>query len=683
MFKTARMQKFQAIVLQSHRDEVVSRLHDAGIVQLKEVAQSELVRKTLGDEFFEVTTLLAKLNKIQSVLGAPALKRPLKVKERTREQLIKAAKKTLEKLEPVLNVLEARHKEIEAERQKLLAQKEVLKDFLEVKFPLQYLRSTDEFYVIVGRISKERVKGFTEAAREALSQKVIVEILGRGEKRAVIVACRARDQPKLAPVLYRYEIELLELPPMSVVPQKALKQLDRQLPSLERQKTNIEKDIAKLAKTWALDIGRLAEELEIIRERTEACSTFGYTEAAVVIEGWVPAKKTAKLESLVTAAAKNRCIFDIHEVRKDEIDQAPTQLENPPVVKDFEFITNMYGVPRYDEVDPTPFLAVSFAIFFGICLSDIGYGAVLAGVMLSGFWIAKAFPPNIRRMLAISGVVAIVMGILTGSLFGPTLPAIWSDPTKNPLPLLKLAIIIGVLHLFIAFGVVKAIKDVIRRNWSKIIFEDVARAMLVIGFFGLGFSILGLSLNSFGIDFTFPKMELASAFNPLAPATAVVVVLRILFYLGLFIGIIGVVITSSGVRAKFSGAINSVYGIIGYIADVTSYSRLMALGVATGVIAYLLNYILWLAFTGMVRPYLGFSPAVIFAIFVLIGIVFVFLIGHSFNIFIGSMGGFIHTMRLHFAEFFGKFYEGGGEKFAPFKVKRVVTEVEGGELPGS
>ena len=683
MFKTARMQKFQAIVLQSHRDEVVSRLHEAGIVQLKEVAQPEFVRKALGDEFFEVTTLLTKLNKIQSVLGAPAFKRLFKVKERTREQVIKAAKKTLEKLEPELNVLETRRKEVEAERQKLLAQKEALKYFLDIKVPLQYLRSTDEFYVIVGRVSKERMKGFAEAASEALSQKVIVEVLGQGEKRAVIVACRMRDQPKLAPILYRYEIEHLELPLMSVVPQKALEQLGRQLPRLERQKTNVERDIAKLAKTWAQDVGRLAEELEIITERTEACSTFGYTEAAVVIEGWVPAKKTAKLESLITAAVKNRCIFHVHEVGKDEIEQVPTQLENPPVVKDFEFITTMYGVPRYDEVDPTPFLTISFAIFFGICLSDIGYGALLAGVMLSGFWIAKAFPPNIRRMLAISGICAIVMGILTGSLFGPTLPAIWSDPTKNPVPLLKLAIVIGVLHLFIAFGVVKAIKDAIRRDWLKIIFEDVSKAMLIIGFFGLGFSILGLSLKSFGIDFTFPKMELASAFNPLAPAAAVVVVLRILFYLGLFIGIVGAIITSSGARSKFSGTINSVYSIISYIADVASYSRLMALGVATGVIAYLLNYILWLAFGGMVRPYLGLSPAIIIAIFVLIGIVFIFLAGHFFNIFIGSMGGFIHTMRLHFAEFFGKFYEGGGEKFAPFKVKRVVTKVEGGELPGS
>jgi len=116
---------------------------------------------------------------------------------------------------------------------------------------------------------------------------------------------------------------------------------------------------------------------------------------------------------------------------------------------------------------------------------------------------------------------------------------------------------------------------------------------------------------------------------------------------------------------------------------VTSYCRLMALGVATGVIAYMLNFILGLTFDGLVRPYLSLSPTVIIAIVVLIGIAFVFLAGHIFNIFIGSMGGFIHTMRLHFAEFFGKFYEGGAEKFAPFKAKRVFTKVKGGELSGS
>ena len=677
------MQKFQAVILQSVRDDVVSQLHEAGIVQLRETTQPEFVKKELGDDFYDTSRLLTKFKEIQSILGPRPIKRSIKTKELPHDQMVKAAKKTLEKLEPKLTALEARRKEILIERQKLLAQKEALKDVLEVKFSLQYLRSTEEFYVHVGHISKENVKEFSIAVNEALSQKVFFEVLGKGEKRTVIIVCRTRDQPKLAPVLYRFEVESLELPQVSVAPNRAIEQLERQLANLEKQKTKIEREIAKLAKSWAPEVGRLVELLEIRGERLKACSSFGYTDAALFIEGWTPAKKAAGLESMLTKTTRGKCIFYIHEPSKDEVEQIPSKFENPLVVRDFEFITGMYGMPRHDEVDPTPFLAISFSVFFGVCLGDAGYGALLAIFMMSGFWIAKAFPKDVRIMLAIGGICAVVVGILTGSLFGPTLPAIWSDPTKDPLPLLKLAIVLGILQLFVAFAVVKALKDAFRRNWTRVIFEDATRAMIVLGFFGLGFCIVGMSLKSFGIDFTFPKMSMVNAFSPLAPAATIVVVLRILFYVGLIGGIIGGIITSKGIRSKVGGVINSVYGLIGMIADVTSYCRLMALGVATGVIAYMLNFILGMAFNGLVKPYFALSPTVIIAIVVLIGIAFIFLAGHIFNIFIGSMGGFIHTMRLHFAEFFGKFYEGGAEKFAPFKAKRVFTKVKGGELSGS
>jgi len=673
------MQKFQAVILQSARDDVVSQLHEAGIVQLRETTQPEFVKKELGDDFYDTFRLLTKFKEIQSILGPHPIKRSIETKELPHNQMVRAAKKTLEKLELKLTALEARRKEILIERQKLLAQKEVLKDFLEIKFSLQYLRSTEEFYVHIGHIPEEKVKEFSIAVKEALSQKVFFEVLGKGEKRTVVIVCRSRDQPKLAPVLYRFEIESLELPQVFFTPDRAMEQLGQQLANLEKQKAKVEREIAMLAKSWAPEVDRWVELLEIREERLKACSSFGYTDAAVLIEGWTPAKKATKLESIFTKTTRGKCIFYIHEPSKEEIEQIPSKFENPPVVRDFEFITGMYGMPRHDEVDPTPFLMVSFSVFFGVCLGDAGYGALLAIFMMSGFWIAKAFPRDVRIMLAVGGICAIVVGLLTGSLFGPTIPAIWSDPTHDPIPLLKLSIVLGVLQLFAAFAMVKVLKDAFRRDWKRVILEDAMRAMVILGFFGLGFCVVGISLKSFGIDFTFPKMAIVDAFSPLAPAATIVVVLRIFFYVGLIGGVIGGIVTSQDIRSKVGGAINAVYGLISFIADVVSHCRLMALGVATGVIAFMLNFILGMAFDGLVRPYLSLSPAAIIAVVALIGIVLVFLVGHVFNIFLGSMGGFIHTMRLHFAEFFGKFYEGGAEKFAPFKAKRVFTNVKGGE----
>jgi V/A-type H+-transporting ATPase subunit I len=472
---------------------------------------------------------------------------------------------------------------------------------------------------------------------------------------------------------------MLELPSTAAAPNKAMAELEAQLEVVNGKLNKIQNETSKLAKKWGVEIWYWTELLEIRKERLDACSNFGYSESAVLMEGWVPEKSVAGLEKMLGRTTKGRHIFHAADAPKEEAESAPTKLENPPLIKDFEFITEMYGSPSPTEVDPTPFLAITFPLFFGICLGDVGYGVLLSAVMISGFWIGGAFPRNVRRMLVISGVTAIVFGLLTGSFFGPNIPALWVNPVNDPVTILKLAVFIGVLQLFIAFALVKALKDIFRRAWKRVFLEDIARALVIIGFFGLGFCILGMGLRTFGVDFTFPKMGLAEAFNPIAPASTVVVIFRGMFYVGILAGVVGAITLSKGARSKFSGTINVFYGVIGLIADAASYSRLMALGISSTVIAFLLNNILSIAFDGMVRPNLVLSPALILAGVVMVGIAFIFIAGHCFNLFLASMGGFIHTLRLHFAEFFGKFYEGSGEKFAPFKAKRVFTEVKGGE----
>ncbi len=683
MFKPAKMKKVKIVVLQSYRDSVVSRLHSLGMIQLKESSTPEFVKKAVGDEFREISETISRLGEAQSVLGKIRPKHPIKVKEHSVEKTIKNARKTLERIEPKVKSIVERRQGLSKEQQKLLGQIETLHVFSSVKFPLKYLNSTEEFYISVGRISSDVFEEFSAAAAEALESKILVRPIVKGETQTILIACRRRDQPKLAPVIYRYGVELLDVPPTSAVPKKAADEIEKRLSKINRDLVITQNEISILARKWSIEVGTHIEILEIQKERLSACSNFGYSEMAVLIEGWVPEKNVEKFEGELSNVTNGRHIFHVMDPSKEEVEAAPTKLENPAIVKDFEMITEMYGSPSPTEADPTPFIAITFPLFFGMTLGDIGYGALLAIIMYTGFWIGGAFPKNFRRMFIVSGLMAMVFGVLTGSLFGPSIPALWADSVKDPVSILKLAIFIGVLHIFFAFALVKFLKDAFRGDWKKVFFEDISRALVIAGFFGLGFCILGISLNTFGINFAFPKMGLVDAFNPLGPASTVAVVLRAMFFFGLLSGIVGAIATSEGARSKFSGAINVVYGIINFVADVVSYSRLMALGVAGAVIAYLLNFILLMTFDGMVRPNLVLGPGILLAIAVMIGIAFIFIAGHAFNIFLGSMGGFIHTLRLHFAEFFSKFYEGSGEKFAPFKVKREYTEVKGGELIGS
>ncbi|MBA7593649.1 hypothetical protein ES703_00579 [subsurface metagenome] len=679
MFKTARMQKFRVIFLQQAHDSVVAGLHEAGVVQLKEITELEVARKALDEEVYEISSLLAKFKEAQEFLGPPP-DRHVEIEELPYGQTLKQAQKFLERFEPKLSALKTKKEELSQRKQELLAQMEMLRSFWEIKFPLSYLRSTDEIHVVVGRIAEERVQEFSDAAREALGHKIFVTVLGKGKQRILITACRTGEQPKLSPVLYRHDVELLEIPSIPKAPKKALGTLEGQLEELDGEQAKLEGERKRLAKAKAREVSTLMELLEIQRERLECSGLFGYTDATVVMEGWVQAKRAAELDPLLSAATNGRHVIRTYAPQKAEVEAVPVELENPKVVEDFEYVTNMYGLPKYDEIDPTPFMTLTFAIFFAIALSDAGYGIVLGIFMASGFWFAKIFPRKLRRMMVVCAIFTVIIGILIGGWFGFG-QGYWVDPIQKPIPLLKLVVFIGIIHLLTAFGLAGVLKDLFRRDWKSLIFNRISRVLIVIGFFGLSFCVLGIGMHEFGIDFTFPKTELFAVFNPFAPGAAIIVAFRAIFYLGLGTGMVGAVLIGKGTGEKIGGPINVIYGITGLIADVTSYTRLLALGIATGVIAFSINFIVGFAYSGMMPAELTPLSA-IYAGLLLIGLAFIFVAAHCFNIFINSLGGFIHTMRLHFAEFFSKFYEAGGEKFAPFKAKRTFTKVKGGEWPG-
>ena len=679
MFRTAKMQKFRAIFPKKTYDGVIAGLHEAGVVQLKEISEIDAERKALGEEAHELSSILSKFREMEEfVRSQPS--RPTAMKQLTLAQTMKLAKQSLKKLEPKITGLKKKSEELVKKRQNMLAQIETLEKFRGIGVPLRYLHSTDRVKVFVGRVAAEKTEEFFGEAKEATFQRIFTWSTGTGRENIVILAFRAEDHQKLSPLLYRYEVEQLEIPQLHESPEEAIDKMKRKLALLEKQWDDLRKSVKKLARSYAGEISRIRELLEIQYERVQGSTLFGYTDATTIIEGWVPRRSMKKLERLLNSTSRGRYVLRVYEPQRDEAEEVPIELENPPVVEDFEYVTKMYALPKYDEIDPTPVMSFTFPLFFAIALSDAGYGIVLGLFMASGVWLAKIFPKKLRRMMIVCAGFTVIVGILIGGWFGFG-GGMWVNPIQQPIPLLKLVIFIGILHLMLAIGLTGVLKDLVRRDWKNVLFNRVSRMLILIGFFGLSFCVLGIGLHEFGINFTFPKMDLFAVFNPLIPGDVTVSIFRILFYLGLTIGIIGSMVKGKGISGKIGGPINVIYGITGLISDVTSYSRLLALGIATGIIAFSINFIIGFAWEGMMPTDLTPLSA-IYATVLLIAFGFIFVAAHSFNIFINSLGGFIHTMRLHFAEFFGKFYEGGGEEFSPFKAKRKFTKVKGGERPG-
>ncbi|MFH1821952.1 MAG: V-type ATPase 116kDa subunit family protein, partial [Methanobacteriota archaeon] len=488
MFKAAKMKKFRALFSHRVHDDVIAGLHEVGVVQLKEISELELARKAADEEIRELSSLLVRFKELEEFIGRP-IRKQLPVKKLTFAQTIKLAKKSLDKLEPRINLLKNWRDDFDREHQNLIAQIEMLEKFRAIKLPLKHLVSTDEIKIVVGYIDEDKVNEFISAAKEYLAQRVFTSVLVAGKQQVVIIACRTKDGEKLSPLLYRYEMKLLDIPPFAGSPHDAIKILEKKLAVVEKKQMKLGLDLKKLARAKAREISQMREILEIQRERLECTGLFGYTEATTVVEGWVKAKQTADLEKLLTSITQEHYILRTYDPQPADIKTVPIELENPKVLNNFEYITSMYGLPKYDEIDPTPFLTFTFALFFGICLSDAGYGVVLGLFMASGVWFAKAFPLKIRRLMVVCAVFTVFAGIMIGGWFGFGQP-LWTNPIQRPIPLLKLVIFLGILHVLSGIGLAGILKDIYKRNWKGIIFNRVARILIIVGFFGLSFSIL-------------------------------------------------------------------------------------------------------------------------------------------------------------------------------------------------
>lgn len=359
---------------------------------------------------------------------------------------------------------------------------------------------------------------------------------------------------------------------------------------------------------------------------------------------WGYEKETKKLKEQLYLIAKEAQLMEI-AIEKGE--QPRVILENHKFIRPFQYVTEIFGMPKPGELDPTPYLAFFFILFFGVCLTDAGYGILLIVFTLLPliFLKKKLGDTNLLKLLFYGGISTLIMGALFGSYFGSTtqtlqkFPFLYKlkmiDPIEDTLLFMALSFAIG--YLQVAFAqVIKMITG--RKNKNKEIF-----------FNGLAWLIFYAAL----VVFVLSKIKIVQL--PYAPT----------IFLAISAGFL-LIAESFGQKIFLKplvGAIKILQGIIGTMSDVLSYSRLVALGLSTAVIALIVNQIAFLL-GGMV-PYVGW----VLTVLVLIG-------GHIFNLAINALGSFIHSGRLQFVEFFPKFLEGGGKRFNPIKPELKYSRIE-------
>ena len=353
------------------------------------------------------------------------------------------------------------------------------------------------------------------------------------------------------------------------------------------------------------------------------------TEETALICGWVPEDRADRIEKAVKKATD---IYSV-ELRDPLPDETPpTVLRNNKIVKKFEGITNMFSVPRYGGIDPNPVMTPWYWIIFGLMMGDVGYGAMMLvlGLILKLVMKPKGAMRDIFDVVIYSSITSVIAGVLFGSYFGETWNPILFSPMEEPMSMLVFTLVVGVAHIFT--GLFTAMYYNIKAGRILDAIADQLAWVLTISGVGM---LLVPSLSNVGM-----YMALAGA--------AIIV-----FTAGR---------AKPNLFGKIAGGLVGLYGITGYMSDILSYSRILALSLSTGVVGMVMNLL-----AGMVS---GSMPVV--------GYIFAFLIyaiGHVFNLALGLLSAYVHDCRLQYIEFYSKFYEGNGTLFNAFQVSPKTIKI--------
>ena len=463
----------------------------------------------------------------------------------------------------------------------------------------------------------------------AVEESEVFLISSNKEQRYLCVICLRDKQPAVSEVLRRYNFSLSPHRNLHGTAQDNINDSESRLRDISEGKSDLITRITA-ASDYRDTLQLCYDHIGTKIARSEAAEKFLGTRYSLVLTGWATAQSEP---GLLAIFEKYTCAWELTDPTPEEYERVPVLLNNSKLTRPLSMVTEMYSLPAYNGVDPNPPMTPFFVLFYGLMMADMGYGLIM---MIAATIVKRKKPKggmrNFFELLFLCGVSTFVIGLLTGGFFGDapsqiaalfgatfTMPNLF-DPLNNTMEVLIGALALGVIHVLFGMGIsfVKQIKE-----------GHVLDAIFDIGSWWILF--LGIAFGALGVTWW----------------VAIVGVAMIVLTGGR---------SNPNIIGKLGSGLGSLYNITGYFGDILSYSRIMALMLAGGVIAQVFNKLGVL--TGNIVTFL-----VIFAL------------GHALNFGLNLLGCFVHDMRLQCLEFFGKFYQDGGKPFKPLSVKTKYNNV--------
>lgn len=554
--------------------------------------------------------------------------------------------------------------EYRANIQKMENQIESLEPWMNLDVPMAY-RGTRTTAFLLGTFSQElsleEIYGMIlEGDAEGAGADVTILSAGK-DGTYVAVLCLREDEEKVEEALRKGGFSK----PSQLTAQVPARAKESLLSQIQGQKAEIESCQEEIRR-YAYERTNLKLVSDYFRARAqkyEVLGTLPQSKSTFLISGYVPKKAVGVLDKALNE--KFVMSMEVEEIPEEE--DAPVLLKNNKFTESVEGIVESFGLPAKGEIDPTAIMSFFYVFFFGLMLSDAAYGLL---VFLVCFILVKKFPrmsSSMRKSLKLfmyGGISTLIWGILFGGYFGDAIDvvartffhvdvpegglvkALWFVPLNDPMKLLLFSMAFGLIHLFTGLGI-KGYLLVRDKKYLDFFCDVVLWFVFLIG--------LLLMLIPSSLFASISQMD-PSVFPPFMSSAGKVLAV---------IGLVGLVLmsgrSSKNVVVRLALGLYDVYNVTGWLSDVLSYSRLLALGLATGVIASVVNQM-----GSMFGD--GILGAIIF--------ILVFIIGHAMNLAINLLGAYVHTNRLQYVEFFGKFYEGGGRPFEPFFANTKYVDVK-------
>ncbi len=633
------MQKVAVLAHQSLKEKLLTELHEAGMLEVSERKDGISIDHT------EVQYRSAELSFAIDVLKGVASKETQAVaaKKATQEEVVHAATHTdIRDIIDKLHKLEESDTETERSLQETINLTEVLSPWRDLAYKLNDPTETETSIRIYGFVPESKLNLLKEnLKREMKKSEVSVVSSDKGQAACTALVWKS-EKSKFEEVSTTLGWSSVDLPEGEGTPKDIYEELQAHQKELTKQKDRNHAERVKLS----VELPNLIKARTFLRwlnEKQSVREAMAETESTLTILGWMPKKDIQKLENKLNKISPAIAIL---KVKADEGEEVPVLLKNPLLVTPFESVTGLYGLPLSNEMDPTKALSPFFILYFALCLTDAGYGAVLALVFGIAIFKKKLSIEQARLvwLLFFGGIVTILVSIPFGGYFGlapEQVPAfltkqtaegiyfkgqIWNLNNQSGVTFLQnLSLALGITHLF--FGMFLA-------GWHKFVH--------------------GKRMEALWVDFTNHLILGAVIFYAVAPEHMAQIAQYVLY------GSLVIFIWGKGYGTKWylrpiMGTLGLINFVISLLSNGLSYLRILALGLVTGAIAAAVDQV-------------AVEMGKLFPIWLAIPIIILVLVlGHLVSIALNTLGSFIHSGRLQFIEFFSQFFEGGGRGFTPFK----------------